>query len=152
MEKVFNAIEIDFKKTRRNVYKLFDRYRYLLNLLPLEITPNLTQQLSFTPPSTKQSLNNIESIVEKELQREAIENEFHDIVDSLDTCMKYLNPEERVIIYKRYLQTDTDTDYQIYTDLHLGKTKYYQKKKHAVNKIGVKLDLEVYKKKNANFS
>ncbi|MEX6341311.1 hypothetical protein AB6E71_07970 [Staphylococcus arlettae] len=56
-----------------------------------------------------------------------------------------LNFEERRIIYNRYLKYENDTDYILYTELHLGKTKYHEMKNRAVNKIGIHLNLEVYK-------
>ncbi|PHK50635.1 hypothetical protein [Staphylococcus edaphicus] len=65
MQKLFSSVEVDYRKTRKKVYKLFERYRYLIELLPLEVSPRLTQNFSFIPPSTKQTLNGIESIANK---------------------------------------------------------------------------------------
>lgn len=148
MQGLFSSVEVDYRKTRKKVYKLFDRYRYLIELLPLEISPRLTQNFSFIPPSTKQTLNGIESIVEKKLERQKLEDELQSLASLIDDALSILSVEERIIIVRRYLQKEDDsyTDWQLYNELHLGKTKYYRKKRIAVNKIGTHLNLEVYKK------
>lgn len=145
MKELFSSVEVDYRKTRKKVYKLFDRYRYLIELLPLEVTPRLTQQFSFIPPSTKQTLNGIESIVDKKLKRQKLEDELEYLGNKLNQALQVLTFEERRIIYNRYLKYENDTDYILYTELHLGKTKYHELKNRAVNKIGINLNLEVYK-------
>ncbi|MGS0654916.1 ArpU family phage packaging/lysis transcriptional regulator [Staphylococcus arlettae] len=145
MQDLFSSIEVDYRKTRKKVYKLFDRYRYLIELFPLEVTPKLTQQFSFIPPSTKQTLNGIESIVDKNLKRQKLEDELEYLGNRLNQALQVLTFEERSIIYNRYLKYENDTDYILYTELHLGKTKYHEMKNRAVNKIGIHLNLEVYK-------
>ncbi|BBK28345.1 MULTISPECIES: ArpU family phage packaging/lysis transcriptional regulator [Staphylococcus] len=145
MHKIFSTIEVDYKKTRKQVYKLFDRYRYLVELLPLEVSPRLTQNFSFIPPSTKQTLNGIESIVHRKIERQMLEEELELLGNRLNEALQVLNFEERRIIYNRYLKYENDTDYILYTELHLGKTKYHEMKNRAVNKIGIHLNLEVYK-------
>lgn len=146
MQELFSSVEVDYRKTRKKVYKLFDRYRYLIELLPLEVSPRLTQNFSFIPPSTKQTLNGIESIANKKIERQKLEDELNSISQLLDEGLNTLSAEESIIIGRRYLVKDIDTDYQIYTAMHLGKTKYYKMKKRAVNKMGTHLNLEVYKK------
>lgn len=148
MQEIFSSVEVDYRKTRKKVYKLFDRYRYLIELLPLEVSPRLTQNFSFIPPSTKQTLNSIESIVNKKLERQKLEDELQSLSNLISDALNILSAEERIIIVRRYLQKEDDShnDWQIYNELHLGKTKYYRKKRVAVNKIGTHLNLEVYKK------
>ena len=148
MQEIFSSVEVDYRKTRKKVYKLFDRYRYLIELLPLEVSPRLTQNFSFIPPSTKQTLNGIESIVDKKLERQKLEDELQRLASLIDDALNILSVEERIIIVRRYLQKEEDsyTDWQLYNELHLGKTKYYRKKRIAVNRIGTRLNLEVYKK------
>ena len=114
-------------------------------MFPLEVTPKLTQQFSFIPPSTKQTLNGIESIVDKNLKRQKLEDELEYLGNRLNQALQVLTFEERSIIYNRYLKYENDTDYILYTELHLGKTKYHEMKNRAVNKIGIHLNLEVYK-------
>ncbi|MCD8832741.1 hypothetical protein K2V58_00270 [Staphylococcus arlettae] len=145
MQELFSSIEVDYRKTRKKVYSLFDRYRYLIELLPLEVSPKLTQQFSFIPPSTKQTLNGIESIVDKKIKRQKLEDELEYLGNRLNQALQVLTFEERRIIYNRYLKYENDTDYILYTELHLGKTKYHELKNRAVNKIGINLNLEVYK-------
>lgn len=148
MEELFASVEVDYRKTRKKVYKIFDRYRYLINLLPLEISPKLTQNFSFIPPSTKQTLNGIELIVDKKIQRQKLENELQNLSRLINDGLNTLSVEERIIIVRRYLQKeeDIDTDWQIYTELHIGRSKYYELKRKAVNKLGVQFNVEVYKK------
>lgn len=145
MQDLFSSVEVDYRKTRKKVYTLFDRYRYLIELLPLKVTPKLTQQFSFIPPSTKQTLNGIESIVDKKLKRQKLEDELEYLGNRLNQALQVLTFEERSIIFNRYLKYENDTDYILYTELHLGKTKYHELKNRAVNKIGIHLNLEVYK-------
>lgn len=147
MKELFSSIEVDYCKTRKKVYKLFDRYRYLIELLPLEVTPRLTQNFSFIPPSTRQTLNGIESIVDKKLEREKLEDELQTLASLIDDSLNILSVEERIIIVRRYLQKEDDsyTDWQLYNELHLGRSKYYEIKKRAVNKLGFHFKMEVYK-------
>ncbi|MGW7932314.1 ArpU family phage packaging/lysis transcriptional regulator [Staphylococcus xylosus] len=146
MQELFSSVEVDYRKTRKKVYKLFDRYRYLIELLPLEVSPRLTQNFSFIPPSTKQTLNGIESIVDKKLERQKLEDEFNRMSQLIDNGLNILSAEERIILIRRYLLKDNDTDWKIYNDLHLGRSKYYDIKKKAVNKLGFHFKMEVYKK------
>lgn len=138
---------VDQAETRKQVYKLFGRYQYLLNLLPLDVTPKLTQEYSYIPPSTKRALNSIEFIAHKNLEREKLEYELQNLTTLISEGLANLNSEERMIIVRRYLlqEQHIETDWQIYNDLHIGRSKYYEMKRNAINKLAFQLGMEVYK-------
>ncbi|MGV2927198.1 ArpU family phage packaging/lysis transcriptional regulator [Macrococcus capreoli] len=135
---------LDFIKTRRNVYKVFNRYNKLLNLLPLRSEPSLTQSFSFIPPSTITGLNKVEQCAARNIKREMLLKEREELLKIVHEAVDSLKPDEKYIIVNKYLKTEKGIDYEIYTDLCIGKTKYYEVKNDAIIRLAFYLGLDEY--------
>ncbi|UTH13306.1 ArpU family phage packaging/lysis transcriptional regulator [Macrococcus equipercicus] len=141
---VLDMQHLDFKQTRTNVYNLFRRYNKLLRIAPVRSMPSVTQSFSFIPPATTMTLNGIEAAAEKNILRQKLLDERKDLLNRMHAAIDNLKPEERYIIVHKYLQDDLGSDYEIYTDLGVGKTKYYTIKNDAIIRLGFFLGVEVY--------
>lgn len=137
---------LDFKQTRTNVYNLFRRYNRLLRITPVRSMPSVTQSFSFVPPATTIMLNSIESAADKNVQREQLMKERKELMDKMHAAIDNLKPDEKYIIVNKYLQDELGSDYNIYTDLGIGKTKYYTVKNDAVIRLAFFLGIEEYSK------
>jgi len=135
---------LDFNKTRKKVYDLFDKYKSLLNLMPLRSYPSVTQSFSLETPSTVQELNKIESSVYKNIERMKMFEEREKLMNDLHDAVDNLKPEEKYIIVYKYLQEDRGNDYDIYTNLGVGRTKYFEMKSDAIVRLAFFLGIEEY--------
>lgn len=135
---------LDFIQTRKNVYNLFNKYNRLLSLMPIRSYPSVTQSFSLEPPTTVMDLNKIESSVTKNIEREQMMLERQQIMDKLHNAIDNLKPDEKYIIVNKYLQEERGIDIDIYTELGIGKTKYYEVKNDAIIRLAFYLGLEEY--------
>lgn len=135
---------LDFIKTRKNVYKLFNKYNRLLCLMPVRSYPSVTQSFSLEPPTTLMDLNKIESSVAKNIEREQMMIERQQLMDKMHNAIDNLKPDEKYIIVNKYLQEERGIDIDIYTELGIGKTKYYEIKNDAIIRLAFYLGLEEY--------
>ncbi|UBH14864.1 ArpU family phage packaging/lysis transcriptional regulator [Macrococcus armenti] len=135
---------LDFIKTRKNVYKLFNKYNRLLSLMPIRSYPSVTQSFSLEPPTTVMDLNKIESSVAKNIEREQMMIERQQLMDKLHNAIDNLKPAEKYIIVNKYLQEERGIDIDIYTELGIGKTKYYEIKNDAIIRLAFYLGMEEY--------
>lgn len=135
---------LDFIKTRKNVYKLFNKYNRLLCLMPVRSYPSVTQSFSLEPPTTLMDLNKIESSVAKNIEREQMMIERQQLMDKMHNAIDNLKPDEKYIIVNKYLQEERGIDIDIYTELAIGKTKYYEIKNDAIIRLAFYLGLEEY--------
>ncbi|ARQ04384.1 hypothetical protein CA207_11330 [Macrococcoides caseolyticum] len=135
---------LDFIKTRKNVYKLFNKYNRLLCLMPVRSYPSVTQSFSLEPPTTVKNLNKIELSVSKNIEREQMMLERQQLMDNLHNAIDNLKPDEKYIIVNKYLQEERGIDIDIYTELGIGKTKYYEIKNDAIIRLAFYLGIEEY--------
>ncbi|PKE22509.1 ArpU family phage packaging/lysis transcriptional regulator [Macrococcoides caseolyticum] len=135
---------LDFIKTRKNVYKLFNKYNRLLCLMPVRSYPSVTQSFSLEPPTTVKDLNKIELSVSKNIEREQMMLERQQLMDNLHNAIDNLKPDEKYIIVNKYLQEERGIDVDIYTELGIGKTKYYEIKNDAIIRLAFYLGMEEY--------
>ncbi|PKE67403.1 ArpU family transcriptional regulator [Macrococcoides caseolyticum] len=135
---------LDFIKTRKNVYKLFNKYNRLLCLMPVRSYPSVTQSFSLEPPTTVKDLNKIELSVSKNIEREQMMLERQQLMDNLHNAIDNLKPDEKYIIVNKYLQEERGIDIDIYTELGIGKTKYYEVKNDAIIRLAFYLGMEEY--------
>ncbi|PKE07323.1 ArpU family transcriptional regulator [Macrococcoides caseolyticum] len=135
---------LDFIKTRKNVYKLFNKYNRLLCLMPIRSYPSVTQSFSLEPPTTVMDLNKIELSVSKNIEREQMMLERQQLMDNLHNAIDNLKPDEKYIIVNKYLQEERGIDIDIYTELGIGKTKYYEIKNDAIIRLAFYLGMEEY--------
>lgn len=135
---------LDFIQTRKNVYNLFNKYNRLLSLMPIRSYPSVTQSFSLEPPTTVMDLNKIESSVAKNIEREQMMIERQQLMDKLHNAIDNLKPDEKYIIVNKYLQEERGIDIDIYTELGIGKTKYYEVKNDAIIRLAFYLGMEEY--------
>ena len=135
---------LDFKKTRSNVHHTFKKYKRLLGILPVRSMPSVTQSFSYIPPTTNVCLNGIEAAAAKNIEREKMLKEREEILEQMNNAIENLKPDERYIIVHKYLQDQRGIDYEIYTDLGYGKTKYHEVKNDAIIRLAFYLGIEVY--------
>lgn len=136
---------IDIKSTIKNVNALLKRYNYLIRVLPERTMPKITQSYNSIPASTVRSLNAIERSAYENLKREKLIEERNQLKELLFEIVEQLNEDEKYIIINKFLSDNETSDYDIYYDLCIGKTKYYQLKKEALLKLALLLGLEIYK-------
>lgn len=135
---------LDFIQTRKNVYDIFNKYNRLLSLMPIRSYPSVTQSFSLEPPTTVMDLNKIELSVSKNIEREQMMIERQQVMDKLHNAIDNLKPDEKYIIVNKYLQEERGIDIDIYTELGIGKTKYYEIKNDAIIRLAFYLGLEEY--------
>lgn len=139
------TINIDFKETKAEVVKILKRYKKLLHIVPVRSMPSITSSFSFIAPDTSYRLNAIESTAEKNIQREKLLKERAALANSIHQAIDCLLDDEKYIIVNNFLQIQKGVDYDIYTDLGIGKTKYYELKKNAIVQLAMYLGIEKYK-------
>lgn len=142
----FNLPIINEKATRKAVERVLEDYRRYLLTLPSDFLPSITASYSVLPPVNNNQFHSstedaaIERI-EFENAREQFMSEIHDAVNSL-------KDEERFIIIKRFMEHHLGYDPDIWMELGIGKTKYYQLKGEAMLRFAFALKIEKYKRKN----
>jgi ArpU family phage transcriptional regulator len=72
------------------------------------------------------------------------ENRMKEQQEQVDRAVSRLGKRERAIIEARYMEDDDVFDYNVYNDMHMGSTKYYELKSRAIYKLAFALCLEIY--------
>lgn len=140
----FNLPKINEKATRKEVERSLEEYRKFMLTLPGDFLPSITQSFSLVPPSHMNKFNSttenaaIER-VEFEITRNKFMSKIHEAVNSL-------KEDERFIIIKRFMLEEIGYDPDIWMELGVGKTKYYQIKGEAMLRLAFTLKIEVYRK------
>jgi len=112
--------------------------------MPVRSYPSVTQSFSLEPPTTVKDLNKIELSVSKNIEREQMMLERQQLMDNLHNAIDNLKPDEKYIIVNKYLQEERGIDIDIYTELGIGKTKYYEIKNDAIIRLAFYLGMEEY--------
>lgn len=138
--------EINTKATLKAVERILEEYRSYLLTLPGDFLPSVTASYSLVPPTnTNQFHSSTEDAaierVEFEIARRGFMNNIHAAVNTL-------KQDERFIIIKRYMEPDLGYDPDIWTELGIGRTKYYEIKGEARLRLAFALKIEIYKKKS----
>lgn len=147
-----NIQDLDFIATRDAVHKLIRRYKELLMIVPIRDMPAVNQSFSFIPPCTNRSLNNIEQAAERNIKRQKLFTERDELMDKLHVSIDELKPYEKHIIVYAYLQEEKMPDVDIYTDLGISRTKYYEMKQDAIVRLAFYLGIEVYDEKEGDYA
>jgi ArpU family phage transcriptional regulator len=139
-----NKLEVDIKATKKNVEKMLEKYRMYLATMPNDIQPKMTPSYSILPPAkTNEFYSSTESIA---IERIEYEQERDTFMQMMYEAVNNLKQDERFIIIKRYMEADMGYDPDIYTELGVGKTKYYSMKAKAMSRLAFMLKIEVYNK------
>ncbi|WP_017548642.1 ArpU family phage packaging/lysis transcriptional regulator [Salinicoccus carnicancri] len=136
--------DLDFFATRDAVYDLLKEYRKLLMIVPVRDMPSVTQSFSFIPPCTNKSMNSIEQSAERNIRRQQLLQKRNELMDKLHHAIEELKPYEKHIIVYSQMQEDKMMDVDIYTELGISRTKYYELKNDAIVRLAFYLGIEVY--------
>lgn len=136
---------LDFEATRDAARKHIKEYQQLLHLSPVREEPSVTQTFSFIPPTTNRSLNNIEHAASKNIKRQELMSKRDQVMDQMHEAVECMKPHERYIIVHKFLQEECLADVDLYTDLNISRTKYYELKNDAVVRLAFYLGIEIYK-------
>ncbi|MCM3411244.1 ArpU family phage packaging/lysis transcriptional regulator [Metabacillus litoralis] len=137
---------INPKATKKEVEKAFEEYRMYLVTLPGDFLPKITPSYSQLPPTfTNQFHSSTEDLALERVEFERVRNK---VIKRIHAAVNSLKPEERFIIIKCFMQQDIGYDPDIYLELGIGKTRYYEIKGEAMLRLAFNLHIEVYKKKN----
>lgn len=144
--------DLDFFATRDAVHGLIGRYKNLLTIVPVRDMPAVNQSFSFIPPCTNRSLNAVEQSAERNIKRERLFEERDALMQRLHAAIDELKPNEKYIIVYSYLQEEKMPDVDIYTDLGISRTKYYEMKQDAIVRLAFYLGIEVYDEKEGDYT
>lgn len=137
--------KVDEKATKKEVEKELFEYRDYLITLPTYFFPKITPTYSFVPPTqTNQFHSNTENTALERIEYEENRDFF---INKINNAVNGLKEMERNIIIKRYMLQDIGYDPDIWSELGIGKTKYYDIKGEAMLRLAFALQVEVYKKK-----
>ena len=136
------TLKIDEKRTKKAIEKRLLKYREYLVTLPSSMAPKITATYSIVPPSnTNEFHSKTESIA---IERVMYEKERNEYMKMIHEAVETLKEEEQKIIIECYLLEETLPDVDIWTDLHMGKTKFYKTKQKALLRLAFALKIEVY--------
>ncbi|MER2039703.1 MAG: ArpU family phage packaging/lysis transcriptional regulator [Solibacillus sp.] len=138
------TLKIDEKRTKKSVERELIKYRDYLITLPNTLTPKITPAYSIIPPSnTNEFSSKTENVA---IERVMYEQERNNFMNLIHAAVDTLKPEEKKIIIECYLLEETLPDIEIWTGLHMGRTKFYQYKCKALMRLAFALKKEVYAK------
>lgn len=143
--KKFNIPEVNAKVTRKAVEKCLEDYRRFLLTLPKDVLPAITPAYSILPPVATNAFHS--STEDAAIERVLFEKERNDYLKWLHEAVNTLKDDERYILIKRYMEWHMGYDPDIWLELGIGKTKYYQVKGEAMLRLAFSLKIEVYRKK-----
>jgi len=146
MSKFNKMPKIDEKASKKAVEKALYEYRDLLITLPMYLMPKITPSYSITPPTNTNAFHS--STEEAALERIEFENMRNEYLNKIHEAVNNLKEKERAIIIMKYLQHDVGYDPDIWAEIGVGSTRYYEIKGEAMLRLAFILKVEVYKKKN----
>lgn len=136
------VLKIDEKRTKKAIEKLLIKYREYLLTLPYQYMPKITASYSLVPPSNTNEFNSqTEDVAIERVAYELARNSF---MNKIHEALEMLKVEEKKIIVESYLLEETIPDVEIWTDLNIGKTKFYKNKWQALLRLAFVLKVEVY--------
>lgn len=140
----FNLPKINEKSTRKKVERKLDEYRKYLLTAPSDFLPSVNQSFSLVPPSNTNKFKS--STEDAAIERAEFEITRDKFMSTIHEAVNSLKKDERFIIIKRFMLEDLGYDPDIWMELGVGKTKYYQIKGEAMLRLAFILKIEVYRK------
>lgn len=138
--------KINEKATKKAVEKVLILYRDYLITLPSYMFPKVTPSYSLVPPTNTNAFHS--STEDAALDRIEYEEARDTYLQTVMKAVNSLKEEERLIIVKKYLQDELGYDPDIWLEVGVGKTKYYQIKGAALLRLAFALKIESYHTKN----
>lgn len=133
---------VDEKKTIAAAQKILGRYRVKMLTANNDFTPRITSTFVLDVPS---------SSVEKAVVRKVdSEREHIEFFNYLNRGLKKLTSMERQIIARSFLEEESYYDYQIASELSFSIKTLGRRKKAALLKLGLALNVAVYKKEESD--
>lgn len=129
---------IDEKKTIKAAQEILLRYRVKILTADEEILPRITSTFTLEAPS-----KSVEKVVIKKVDKERETLEFFAY---LNRGLKKLTSTERQILAMSFFEEEPYYDYQIADELKFSVTTFGRRKKAALLKLGLALNVAVYKK------
>jgi len=143
----FHLAEINRKATKKAVEKELEKLQLLWTTSPSEEVPSITTSYSLTPPTNTNLTNSaVESAAIENADREQARKKY---IQSMINCINRLSPEERALIIMEYLDSRFKYNYEIFNELHVSESHFYNIKNRAYYKIALMLRIEVYKNEGA---
>ncbi|WNF36424.1 ArpU family phage packaging/lysis transcriptional regulator [Bacillaceae bacterium IKA-2] len=140
---LFQLPEINREKTKEAVEKALEQYRVCLLTVDERRTPKVTQTFSLVPPTnTNEFHSSTEDIAVANVDGEKRKLSF---IEQVRKAVNRIRIQEREIIIRRYINEDTEFDYQIYTSVGLSERQYYRIKARAFYNLAFALKIEVIK-------
>jgi ArpU family phage transcriptional regulator len=138
----FQMPRVNEKATKKAVEELMESYRYYLHTLPRGHMPKITQTFSDMPPSlTNQFHSSTENAA---IDRLTFEQERNAFMSMIHEAVNKLSPKDMFIITNAYMQEEIGYDVDIYSELGVGRSTYYNLKGKAVLRLAFALQVEVY--------
>lgn len=123
------------KVARKKVEKYLEKYKMYLLTLPDDIQPRITPSYSIVPNSkTNQFYSSTEAVAIKRVEYERERNEY---MKRIQIAVNKCSELERTIIVKCYMQHEDVYDYEVYNELGISESKFYQLKRKALDKLAV---------------
>jgi ArpU family phage transcriptional regulator len=136
--------KIHEKLTKKAVEEALEEYREFLVTLPTHMMPKVTPSYSIIPPSfTNEFHSSTESAALDRIEYMQARNEY---LSWIQEAANTLKENERFIILKKYMNQELGYDPDIWTELGVGRTKYYEIKGQALLRLGFALQIEVYRR------
>ncbi|MGG3924919.1 ArpU family phage packaging/lysis transcriptional regulator [Metabacillus fastidiosus] len=140
--------KINEKATKKELEKMLFKYRDYLISLPIYLMPKITASYSIVPPSNTNAFHS--STEDAAIERIEYEKLRDDYLKEIHDAVNTLKDQERHIIIERYLKQDElGYDREIWMNMGVGKTKYYEIKGEAMLRLAFALKVEVYQKNEA---
>lgn len=140
---LFTLPEIDRERTKKAVESALERYRICLLTLDEKQLPKITQTFSLTPPTnTNEFRSSTEEVAIANADRERAKLQY---IERVIKAVNRLSIQEREIIIRRYLNEESEFDYQIYNSMGLSERQFYRIKSRAFYKFAFILKIEVVK-------
>lgn len=136
--------KINEKLTKRAVEKALDKYRTYLITLPNYLMPKITPSYSIIPPSFTNEFHS--TTEDAAIERIQFTQERNDYLSWVQEAVNTLKENERYIILQKYMDDELGYDPDIWTELGIGRSKYYQVKGQALLRLAFALQIEVYKR------
>ena len=120
---------LDEEKTRQNVDSLLKQYHRLLRIAGAAYEPKITATWKLEMASQTNLITNpVDDYLIR--QEEALE-----ALRDINSAYNFLNPEERRLIYDKYLGRRKLTDYNIYLAYHWSEATFYRELKKDLIKF-----------------
>ena len=143
MGRIHKLPKVNEKATKKAVERKLSDYRSYLITLPVSLLPKVTPSYSLVPPShTNEFYSSTEAVAIERLEFERERNAF---LEEVQTAVNTLKEHEREIIYRKYMEQEAAYDMDIWTDLGLGRTKFYKVQGEAMLRLAFALKIEVYR-------